>query len=276
MLTDRADRADGADAAALNERLRRRYADVVDLAMLRDLAVRRPLSGRSGLSGLFVPAVGDSYLRSRVRVMIVGRETAGWGKLHTDLATPERTGSVADYLAHQMEKHRRMVAQVGAGSKFFQFYRDTARKVAAPEDRAAQDAPVWANLFCFDDGKTRPDRASDPATADIVRLSGALLRIQVEVLRPALIVFTTGSSCDRYVRQHFADRFDSTVHLPKRLWEFKLPVVAAAAAAGKPGHALAFRTPHPRHAASAALRRAIVADALAPGALAACLASLNH
>jgi len=264
MLPDQAE-----SAAALNSRLLQRYAEALDLDLdrLRDLAARRDLSG------LFVPAVSDSYLCSRVRVMIVGRETAGWGKLRADLAMPGRAASLADYLAHQMAKHRRMVTQVRGTSKFFQFYRETARQVAAPGGCGMRDAPVWANLFCFDDGKTRPDLVRDDSTADIVRLSGALLRVQVEVLRPALIVFTTGSSCDIYVKQHFGNRIGSTVHVPKRLWEFRLPLPDDPAGLAGPAQAMAFRTPHPRHAASAGARRAIVAEALAPGALAAYLAS---
>jgi len=251
-------------ATTLNDHLLQSYGDALDLDLLHRLAAQRELSG------LFVPAVSDSYLRSRVRVMIVGRETSGWGTLRTDLDAPGRAGSIEAYLAHQMDKHQRMVAKVGAASKFFQFYRQTARQVAAPEDRLAGNAPVWSNLFCFDEGRSRPDRRHDDSTKEIVRLSGALLRIQIEVLRPAWIVFATGSSCDRYLKQHFGDRFDSKVHIPKRIWEFKLPL---ADDGGNAAQAVAFRTPHPRHTASNPARAAIVAEALRPGALAAYIAS---
>jgi len=139
--------------------------------------------------------------------------------------------------------------------------------VAAPGDRHLQDAPVWANLFCFDEAASRPDRRTDDSTAAIVRLSGALLRIQIEVLQPDLIVFATGSSCDGYLKEHFRI-LGSTVHVPREIWEFKLPLLADVETQG---HVRAFRTPHPRHGATARARAAIVADALDPGALAAYL-----
>jgi len=249
---------------ALNERLRQRYAEVVDLPSLHRLAEQRDLSG------LFVPAVSDGYLRSRVRIMIVGRETAGWGKLRTDLAAPRDSASIEDYLAQQMDYHQRKIPKVSGTSKFFQFYRETSRKVAAPEDRTAGNVPVWANLFCFDEGETRPDRNRAKSTAEIVRLSGALLRAQLEVLRPEWIVFTTGSSCDHHLREHFGDRVESKVHIPKRIWEFKLPLPGDG---GAPTHAVAFRTPHPRHAASRSARAATVDEALRPGAVAAYVAA---
>jgi len=244
-------------ASALNACLRERYAQVLDLRLLRELA------GQRNLSGLFVPAASDSYLRSKVRVMIVGRETAGWGRLRTDLASPAHA-CIDAYLARQMNFHQEKVMRVGARSKFFQFYRATSRKVAALEDRETGNAPVWANLFCFDEGRTRPDRHGHATTEAIVRLSRDLLQIQIDVLQPEWIVFATGSSCDRYLRAHFPDRIGSTVHIPKVIWEFKLPLPT-----GDGRQAVAFRTPHPRHAASSNARTAVIDESLQPGAIAA-------
>jgi hypothetical protein len=144
MITD--------SAPALNERLRRRYADVVDLPLLLRLAAQRELSG------LFVPAVGDAYLRSRVRTMIVGRETAGWGNLRTDLAVAERAASIDTYLAHQMDYHQRKIGQIRATSKFFQFYREASRKVAGPQDRSAGNVPIWP--ICSVSTRTGPGRTA--------------------------------------------------------------------------------------------------------------------
>ncbi|MBQ5939013.1 MULTISPECIES: hypothetical protein [unclassified Massilia] len=254
-------------AAELNERLLKRYTEVVEIGALRKLAAERDLSS------LFVPAVSDSYATSKVRTMIVGRETAGWGStLRKDLAHPDRMSSVRAYLDHQMQFHRRKVGTVAERSKFFQFYREAARTMAAPAERAARDAPVWANLFCFDAAKTRPVRGDDTASGEIVRLSGALLRVQLEVLRPQLIVFTTGSSCDRYLKQMFSGLAVSQVHIPKRIWEFTLPICNNA---GGEERVTAFRTPHPRHAGSNRARSAILAEALAPGALADYLVSAS-
>lgn len=254
-------------AADLNHRLLMRYAEVVDMNMLHSLAAHRKLSG------LFVTAASDSYLRSSARIMIVGRETAGWGNgLSADLACPERSASAHAYLTHQMQHHRRKVREVGARSKFFQFYRETSRKVAAPADRSSGNAPIWANLFCFDAERTRPDRRNEASAIEIIRLSGELLRIQIEVLQPQLIVFVTGSSCDRHLKEHFKDLCDSRVHIPKTIWEFKLPRPQGS---GEAAHTIAFRTPHPRHSATDRARSAVVAEALVPGSVARHAASLQ-
>lgn len=245
-------------AEELNRRLQKRYAEVVDLAALRLLA------SHQDLSSLFVTAVSDSYLRSSARLMIVGRETSGWGKkLREDLASPERSSTIQAYLKHQMQYHQQMIGKVKARSKFFQFYREAAQKVAAPGDRELLDAPAWANLFCFDAGRTRPDRDSQSST-EIVRLSIALLRIQIEVLQPEMIVFATGTSCDHYLRDHFKDRLDSKVYIPKRIWGFKLPISVPGS---RSEHAIAFRTPHPRHSATCCARSAVVAEVLTPGSV---------
>lgn len=251
----------GADdpAAQLCRRLRLKYAEVMTLETLSRLATAR------NLSGLFVPAASQSYLRSSTRLMIVGRETAGWRKLRTQLAALPPSATVVDYLQQQMVYHQQKVQQVEGRSKFFQFYRAASAAVAAPDDRARRDAPIWSNLFCFDEGKTRPDRKGDDeeTVKEIVDLSFKLLEIQIAVFEPQVIVFTTGTSCDHYLRERLTERQNSTVLIPRQLWRFELPLSDAADAP----LALAYRTPHPRHSATRDVRAAILADLGKPGAL---------
>ena len=251
-------------AATLNNRLLQRYTEAVDAETLRQFAADKRLSG------LFIPAVSESYTRSKARLLIVGRETAGW-RSHIDVSVNPDSANVAHYLQRQMLYHTEKVHNVSATSKFFQFYRHAARTVASPEDRTSQDAPVWANLFCVDANKTRPDNGAGPITAKIVALSAELLRIQIDVLRPQMIVFATGSSCDHYLKTFHRDpSANSKVHVPKRLWEFS---VATGGDSGDPVRIRAFRTPHPRHTASNAIRNALVSEAITPGALEQHLAS---
>lgn len=246
-------------AATLNNRLLQRYVEAVDAETLR------VIYQDTRLSGLFVATASESYLRSKVRIMIVGRETAGWKGADVVPGTGAQI-DVAAYLERQMAYHQKKVGTVKATSTFFQFYRRVAHMVAAPDDRHLKDAPIWANLFCVDKNKSRPDRTPGPASARILDLSARLLRIQIAVLRPELIVFATGSSCDSYLKMRYFDSLlKSEVHNPKRLWEFH---IALTDDAGDPFTVRAFRTPHPRHRASDDARAAVVAEALAPGAVA--------
>ena len=246
-------------AATLNDRLLQRYIEAVDAETLR------LLYQDTCLSGLFVATASESYLRSKARIMIVGRETAGWKGADVVPGTGAQI-DVAAYLERQMAYHRKKVGTVDATSTFFQFYRRVAQMVAAPDDRHLKDAPVWANLFCVDRSRSRPDRPPGPASARILDLSARLLRIQIAVLKPELIVFTTGSSCDSHLKTRYFDSLlNSEVHNPKRLWEFH---IALTDDAGDPFTVRAFRTPHPRHRASDDARAAAVAEALAPGAIA--------
>jgi hypothetical protein len=176
------------------------------------------------------------------------------------------------------------VVEVSVRSKFFQFYREAARAVAAPEDHARKDAPVWANLFCFDSAGPRPgrpDRQSDPKlSAAIVKLSLTLLRVQIAVLQPRMIIFTTGTSCDQYLhnlRDEFGYRLESTKLLPRKLWQFHLPIAAhGETCASGPMQTVAFRTPHPRHCATSTMRSAVVADLRTPGSLASYLRAIRN
>lgn len=109
-------------AATLNNRLLQRYTEAVDAETLRQFAADKRLSG------LFIPAVSESYTRSKARLLIVGRETAGW-RSHIDVSVSPDSANVAHYLQRQMLYHTEKVHNVSATSKFFQFYRHAARTV---------------------------------------------------------------------------------------------------------------------------------------------------
>ncbi|MFZ6648493.1 hypothetical protein ACO0LO_22405 [Undibacterium sp. TJN25] len=176
-----------------------------------------------------MPSVSDAYLESRLKLMIVGKETRAWtGGLHRAAGFRDEQSYVefsmqahADFLLMQPQKH-----------KFFQFYRQAVNAVAVTEPAAGNNA-VWANLFCVSSNANSPTDLPAAIFRDIRDMSRALLLAQVDILKPDAILFVTGPGYDRYLKEFFAIT-DGIVHEPRALWSFR--------ANGIP----AFRTHHPQ------------------------------
>lgn len=209
-------------ARAKNAELRARYAQVARLRDLQALAKENPR-----LSGVFVGAATDAYVASPRKVLIVGKETAGW---MGGLARAKEFGDVESYLDSAMERHAKELAAPRANSKFFQFYRRLER-LSGSKDLASV---AWGNLFCMDHAKGSPKKAKDQL-ARIGELSRQLLNVQIDVLQPQVIFFVTGYGYDRQLEDTVSIRpGTSIVHKPKKLWQFQV------------GEATVFRTSHPQ------------------------------
>lgn len=211
-----------ASAREKNEELLDRYSKVVRLEELHALAEENPK-----LSGLFVGTATDAYLASPRKVLLVGKETAGWNR---GLARAREFDDIEPYLRSAMARHEKELAAPRPGSKFFQFYRQL-EELSGSVDRASV---AWGNLFCMDHEKASPKKA-ERQIARISDLSRQLLAVQLEVLKPDVIFFVTGHGYDRQLKASVAIQPGSSeVHVPKRLWQFQI------------GNVAAFRTPHPQ------------------------------
>ncbi len=207
-------------AAARNEDLLDRYAKVVRLDQLRKLA-----DDNERLSGLFVGIATDAYLKSPRKVLLVGKETAGWNR---GLPHVRNFDTVEAYLQSSMRRHEREFAQPRPGSKFFQFHRRRTALAGSTDPGSV----AWGNLFCCDHAGGSPKKAKGQF-GRISDLSRQLLRVQIDVLQPDVIFFVTGHGYDRQLKATVTIRC-SKVHRPKKVWEFRV------------GKAVAFRTSHPQ------------------------------
>lgn len=178
-------------------------------------------------SGIFLPSVSESYSRSKIRTMIIGKETRAWrdttcrGKLGLKY---ERE----DVIASQ-ETHAKVVMELGARSKFIQFYRSACKRL---NDDEKGDSIVWSNLLCVSNHSKSP--VGSKAFGAVKALSKDLLVAQIEVLKPSVILFVTGTSYDKYIRAFFPKREASVALYPGKLWTFKI------------GDTQCFRTSHPQ------------------------------
>jgi len=198
-------------------------------------------------SGVFLPDPFEEYWAAKTKVMLVGRETAGW---NTNTSPPRNTikravglGGVAvsEVVDESLGRYRTHFKLKGdkvvdtSRSRFMQYYFRLARELGL-DPRAL----IYANLFAWDYDKKSPKKRPASEFNEIVSTSQQLLAAQIRRFKPDFIVFASGiKGADGPIRSLFNDHFggyqtakDKLV--PGKLWEFE--------AAG----ATCYRIAHPR------------------------------
>ncbi|MDT3669636.1 MAG: hypothetical protein ROZ37_04800 [Aromatoleum sp.] len=177
------------------------------------------------LSGLFLPGTSVAYERSRQRIMVVGRETRRWNVVSSE--APFRT--LDDYIQTAMAKQqvhllRCLAAPPDKGASFF----NLLRALASQHER---DGIAWANLFSFAWNSRSPMRwANFP---ELLEISERLLKAQIEVLEPDIIIFANGASSAQFRQRYFPYKGDHSVCSEfadyraqgiavDQLWQFRL------------------------------------------------------
>ena len=108
---------------------------------------------------------------------------------------------------------------------FHNFVRGVARKIGPT-------GIIWANLYCFDWEKGLPER-NEELIESIKHYSGKLLKAQIKVLKPDIIIFANGTTSVPFRRKLFPIKGENNVCLNlrdyssfgvqnKHLWEFNL------------------------------------------------------
>lgn len=203
-----------------------------------DVLVSHDLSAlseqRDKYSGLFIPTAQPEYLGAEFRVMVVGQETKGWCGSLGKYFMARDSSSVDAYIHRVQDVYQNCRTRRPGKSRFLQFLRQSERELDLPS-RSVH----WANLFACDYKRQSPRSRPPEELAALVRISNALLALQIEHLKPDAILFTTGPQCDGYIKA-FANMYSdgpmkSDVKVPRKLWAFE--------ALGIP----CFRTTHPRY-----------------------------
>ena len=215
--------------------------------ILQGLQIDRFNLDEDKYSGVFLPDPFEEYWTATTKVMLVGRETAGW---NTDTKPPKNTikraaglsgvpvsqvvdESLARYRSHFKLKGDKLVET--SRSRFMQYYFRLARELGL-DPRAL----IYANLFAWDYDKKSPRNRPASEFNEIASTSQQLLAAQIRRFKPDFIVFASGiQGADGPIRSLFNDHFggyqtakDKLV--PGKLWEFE--------AAG----ATCYRIAHPR------------------------------
>lgn len=140
-------------------------------------------SKEDGFSGLFLAGVLEDYLSSPIKILVIGRETKGWGNQFNG------TSPLTDYIDIQIRKaqgylkNRKEMQRDERGSSFHNFIRELRSK-------CEQSSVAWANLHCYSWKHNRTDKS--PLSDEVDVLSHQLLNVQIESLRPHYIIFAHG------------------------------------------------------------------------------------
>jgi hypothetical protein len=213
-------------------RLRKSLADTLSqqyLGILQRYELDSLAASVDGLSGIFLPSVSESYLRSPRKVMIVGKETRGWAH---GLKFMSSFDSAEQYIDFLVQKHQAFLLSQPGNSKFFQFYREAHRSMP----NGSTESPtgiIWANLFCLSWHKKSPTKVPAPFFEKIKQISRDLLTAQIEILKPDAIMYVTGPSYDSYLKELFEIK-ESIVLKKRALWQFQVNGIQA------------YRTNHPQ------------------------------
>jgi len=156
------------------------------------------------LSGLFLPGTSDAYLQAPQRIMVVGRETKTWNVISAQ--TP--FADLDEYIHRAMIKQQRFLKKNlpdrrDKGESFFNLLRAIAKNHGS-------DGIAWANLFCSS-WKGNSPMAWKKHFPALLAVSERLLKAQIEILKPDIIIFANGTTSAKYRRQLFPHKGEHSV-----------------------------------------------------------------
>lgn len=177
------------------------------------------------LSGLFLPGTSPEYHCATQKILVVGRETRRWNILKDE----EKFEGLEAYICKAMAtQQKQLTASIklprDRGESFFNLLRDLAN------DHGSHGI-AWANLFCFAWEKKSPVRWEHFKT--LLDISEQLLKAQIKILQPDIIIFANGASSAKFRQGYFPHKGKSSVcselgdfreqGIPlNQLWRFKL------------------------------------------------------
>lgn len=167
----------------------------------------------------------DSYENAEIRIMIIGQETNDWGgNFENDM--DEITEIYTDfYSGYRFEAHRGFFKNHFNG--FLKLLKDKY-----PEKRASY---FWNNVIKV--GKANDKNIPPEYILEIEQKYFCVLKEEIEIIKPNVILFYTGHAYDKYVLHHFPEliKEDISGFNSVDLQLFKIGNVD-----------FAFRTPHPQ------------------------------
>ncbi|MFN3069174.1 hypothetical protein ACKWMY_13795 [Serratia sp. J2] len=196
-------------------------------------------------SGVFLPIPFDEYWHSPVKIMLVGRETAGWNTLNGKNTMSRVLGlipgitteqvveeAIARYRQHLPVK-KDGTLNLKSRSRFIQYHFRLARELEMPPQ-----AIVYANLLAWDYDRHTPLTRPENEVQEVITVSLKLLAAQIKHLEPDFIIFASGARRTDYIIKQLLtghlDGYETSSVIPGKLWEFKT------------GSVICFRIAHPR------------------------------
>jgi hypothetical protein len=158
----------------------------------------REFPSASGLSSPFLIRVPETFALARVKLVIIGQETYGWGP-NPPL---ERPSFDSPAVARGMQDHQDF--GLGQGWLHTPFWQAAHQLYRMLNPGGPDGGFIWTNLVRMDQdhGPRRRNRRPQRDVED--RVCGLrLLESELELLRPDVVVFFTGPSYDDRLRLTF-------------------------------------------------------------------------
>ncbi|MBE0471086.1 MAG: hypothetical protein IBX55_16445 [Methyloprofundus sp.] len=196
-------------------------------------------------SGVFLPVPFDEYWSSSLKIMLVGRETAGWNTENNKnrinrVAEFVEKGKVFELLCEATGRYKKHLPVSESGkvitktpSRFKQYFFQLAKELEVDPKSI-----VYANLFAWDYDKKSPRTRPKNELEEITSISKKLLAIQIKHFQPDVVIFGAGFvGIDPIIKQLFNENFSGYQNkevISGKYWEFEA------------GNATCFRIAHPR------------------------------
>ncbi len=213
--------------------------------ILRDLKIGLFNLEEDKYSGVFLPVPFDEYWSSSLKIMLVGRETAGW---NTDnkknkinrVAEFVEEDKVFELLCEAIGRYKKHLPVSKEGkvitktrSRFKQYFFRLAKELDVNPKSI-----VYGNIFAWDYNKKSPRTRPKNELEEITSISKKLLAAQIKHFQPDVVIFATGFvGIDPIIKQLFNENFSGYENkevISGKYWEFEA------------GNATCFRIAHPR------------------------------
>ncbi|QFQ78530.1 hypothetical protein [Vibrio harveyi] len=163
------------------------------------------LEAASGLSSKasnpLLIKVDQTYIDSDVKVMIIGQETDGWcGQLNAGDATVENLMNEYFNYFHQISgSGKNRGKRAFWNRKNFRFFQEKLTEHFSNKTVSF----IWNNISKIgNDGRGKPS----PSIRKLEREYFNILAEEFSILRPDIVIFTTGSTRDSFIKHHFGTK----------------------------------------------------------------------
>lgn len=146
--------------------------------------------------------INEQYINSSPKVLLIGQETCGWGD---SINFSNLTGFLSndiDSVSSLISKYRdfNFAEKARNNTPFWRFYKQLHGKLKMDFGKSYPNHIVWTNIFKFDYHR----KALSNEQKNIFKsINGELLKKEIEIIQPDMILFVTGWRYDEFIRAAF-------------------------------------------------------------------------
>ena len=146
--------------------------------------------------------INDQYLDACPKVLLVGQETCGWGD---DISLLKFLKDDEDRIKELINKYDKFnfACKDRHNTPFWRFYRELHKKLKIDFKGLHPNSIAWTNLFKFDyNGKA----LSNEQKGIFKSINGEILKREIEIIKPDIILFVTGFGYDNFIKEFFPNQ----------------------------------------------------------------------